>query len=59
VPLIGQVPFTPALREGGDIGVPITVSNPDGEAAGVFEEIAAWIEAKGPKRRFNPELTIR
>jgi ATP-binding protein involved in chromosome partitioning len=59
VPLIGQVPFLPSLREGGDVGVPITVSSPDGEIARAFDEIAAWIEAKGPKRRFNPELTIR
>jgi hypothetical protein len=51
--------LVPALREGGDVGTPIVVSDPDSEAAGVFTEIAAWIEAKGPKRRFHPELTIR
>jgi ATP-binding protein involved in chromosome partitioning len=59
VPLIGQIPLVPALREGGDVGTPIVVSNPESEAAQVFAEIAAWIEAKGPKRRFHPELTIR
>ena len=26
VPLLGQIPLVPELREGGDIGVPITVS---------------------------------
>jgi MinD-like ATPase involved in chromosome partitioning or flagellar assembly len=51
--------LTTSLREGGDTGVPITISSPDSETAEVFEKIAAWIEAKGPKRRFNPELTIR
>ena len=59
VPLIGQVPLVSAVREGGDIGVPIVVSDPDSEAARAFEAIASWVEAKGPKRRFRPELTIR
>ena len=59
VPLIGQVPLVTAVREGGDVGVPIVVSDPGGEAAQAFEHIASWVEAKGPKRRFNPALTIR
>jgi ATP-binding protein involved in chromosome partitioning len=59
VPLIGQVPFVPDVREGGDIGVPIVVSHPGSEAAEAFAAIAAWVEGKGPKRRFRPELTIR
>ncbi|GAC1530597.1 MAG: P-loop NTPase [Acidimicrobiales bacterium] len=59
VPLIGQVPLVSAVREGGDIGVPIVVSDPGSDAAVAFGAIASWLEAKGPKRRFNPELTIR
>jgi ATP-binding protein involved in chromosome partitioning len=59
VPLIGQVPLVSAVREGGDIGVPIVVSDPMSEAAQAFEAIASWVAAKGPKRRFRPELTIR
>ncbi|HZQ57543.1 MAG TPA: Mrp/NBP35 family ATP-binding protein [Acidimicrobiales bacterium] len=59
VPLIGQVPFVPALREGGDVGVPIVVSDPGGEVAAALESIAGWVAARGPKRRFRPELTIR
>jgi ATP-binding protein involved in chromosome partitioning len=59
VPLIGQVPLVPALRAGGDIGEPIVLAEPDGEAALALSGIADWIEAKGPKRRFHPELTIR
>jgi ATP-binding protein involved in chromosome partitioning len=59
VPLLGQVPLVPALRAGGDVGEPIVASDPGSPAALVFAEIAAWIEAKGPKRRFHPELTIR
>jgi ATP-binding protein involved in chromosome partitioning len=33
VPLLGQVPLVPALREGGDSGVPIVVADPDAPAA--------------------------
>ncbi|MBI4261293.1 MAG: Mrp/NBP35 family ATP-binding protein [Actinobacteria bacterium] len=32
VPLLAQVPLVPALREGGDEGKPIVVSDPDGPA---------------------------
>jgi ATP-binding protein involved in chromosome partitioning len=59
VPLLGRVPFVPALREGGDIGVPVVVGAPESEAAVVFQAIASSLVGKGPKRRFRPELTIR
>jgi ATP-binding protein involved in chromosome partitioning len=58
VPLLGQVPLVPELREGGDTGRPVTVSDPGGEAAGAFAAIAAAIVARGPSRIFRPELTI-
>jgi len=32
VPLLGEIPLTPALREGGDDGTPIVVSQPDSPA---------------------------
>ena len=32
VPLLGQLPLVPALREGGDDGRPITAVDPDSEA---------------------------
>ncbi len=38
--LLGQVPLASEIREGGDKGVPIVVSDPDGATAGVFREIA-------------------
>jgi len=59
VPLIAQVPFVTALRAGGDVGAPIVLTDPGSEVAKAFADIAAWVEAKGPKRRFHPELTIR
>jgi ATP-binding protein involved in chromosome partitioning len=38
--LLGQVPLIPAIREGGDKGLPIVVGEPKGEAAAVFTGIA-------------------
>ncbi len=59
VPLLGQVPLVPALREGGDSGAPITVTDPDSEAAQAFASIAERIDVElAPTRRFNPALKI-
>jgi len=38
--LLGQVPLIPGIREGGDSGTPIVVSEPGSDAAGTFREIA-------------------
>jgi ATP-binding protein involved in chromosome partitioning len=45
VPLLGQVPLVPALREGGDDGAPIVVTHPDDEAALAFRAIAERLDA--------------
>ncbi len=59
VPLLGQVPLVPALREGGDTGAPITVTEPDSEAARAFVAIAERIDTElAPTRRFHKELRI-
>ena len=58
IPLLGQVPLVPALREGGDVGLPVTVADPDGEAAAAFDGIADQLVAMGPGRIFRPELKI-
>jgi ATP-binding protein involved in chromosome partitioning len=58
VPVIGRVPLVPALREGGDTGTPITVSDPNGEAATAFAQVAAWIEEHPPTKRRNPALKV-
>jgi ATP-binding protein involved in chromosome partitioning len=50
VPLIGQIPLVPELREGGDIGVPVTIADPSSEASVAFEAIAKWVEGHGPRR---------
>ncbi len=59
VPLVGQVPLVPELREGGDSGRPIVAIDPDGEAARVFARIAEKIDVElAPKRIYRSELRI-
>lgn len=38
--LLGQVPLIPEIREGGDLGQPIVVREPEGTAGGIFRDIA-------------------
>ena len=59
VPLLGRIPLVPALREGGDEGVPVVVAEPDGEAAAVFAQLAGTIASLGPARVYRRELTVR
>ncbi len=59
VPLLGQVPMVPALRQGGDEGVPVALADPDGEAALVFTALAGRIAALGPARVYRRELNLR
>jgi ATP-binding protein involved in chromosome partitioning len=59
VPLLGQIPLIPALRQGGDVGLPVTVADPDGEAAQAFSALALRLGEMGRARVFRPELTIR
>jgi len=59
VPLLGQVPMVPALRQGGDEGVPVALADPDGEAALVFTALAERIAALGPARVYRRELNLR
>jgi ATP-binding protein involved in chromosome partitioning len=59
VPLLGQVPLVPALREGGDEGVPVALRDPDGEAAAAFGALAETLLALGPARVYRPELSVR
>jgi ATP-binding protein involved in chromosome partitioning len=59
VPLLGQVPLVPALRQGADDGRPIVAVEPDSEVAEAFTRIAERIEVElAPTRRFRPELKV-
>ncbi|WP_369800656.1 Mrp/NBP35 family ATP-binding protein [Alloactinosynnema sp. L-07] len=46
VPLLGQVPLDPRLREGGDAGQPLVKSTPDAPAARVLNEIAGKLSMR-------------
>ena len=59
VPLLGQVPLVPALREGGDEGEPIVVADPENEASQVFRTMAERLDVElAPKRIYRTELKI-
>src|SRR5438105_15530359 len=46
VPLLAQIPLVPALREGSDIGAPVVVTEPDGEAAAMFARLAERVDVE-------------
>jgi ATP-binding protein involved in chromosome partitioning len=59
VPLLGQIPLVPALREGGDDGRPIMAVDPESEAARAIAAIAERVDVElAPTRRYNPALKI-
>ena len=41
VPLLGKIPFSPELREGGDAGAPVVISAPDSPSAQAINEIVS------------------
>ncbi len=58
VPLLAQVPLVPALRQGGDDGVPTVTADPESEVAGVFDRLATSIIELGPARVYRKELSL-
>jgi ATP-binding protein involved in chromosome partitioning len=60
VPLMAQVPLVPALREGGDAGMPIVVAEPDGEASLALREAARAVRQATKSKVGKPlSLTAR
>jgi ATP-binding protein involved in chromosome partitioning len=47
VPLLGQIPLDPSLREGGDTGKPIVESDPTAPAALALSEVARTLSGRG------------
>lgn len=43
VPFLGEVPLTMGIRETSDAGTPLVVSEPDGEVARIYRDIAARV----------------
>ena len=59
VPLLGQLPLVPQLREGGDDGRPIAAVAPDSEAGRIFHQIAEKIaKDMKPKKIFSKLLKV-
>ena len=54
VPLLAQVPLVPALRAGGDEGVPIVVSDPEAPASLALKEAAHEIKRMSKSRVGKP-----
>jgi ATP-binding protein involved in chromosome partitioning len=59
VPLLGQLPLVPELREGGDTGKPIVAVDPESEASTAFASLAERLVSMGPGRVYRRELAIR
>ncbi len=58
IALLGQIPLDTRLREGGDVGDPIVVSDPDCEVSLAFSALAATIQRQGPARVYRQELKL-
>jgi len=46
VPFIGAIPMDPTVRQGGDAGTPVVISNPDSPVAKALRHVAEDIAAK-------------
>ena len=57
VPLLGQIPLDPAVREGGDEGTPIVLTAPDSPAAVVLRSIAEDLVGK-PRGLAGMQLSL-
>ena len=46
VPLLGQIPIEPVVREGGDTGVPVVVGHPESATAEAFRHLAERVASR-------------
>jgi ATP-binding protein involved in chromosome partitioning len=58
VPYLGEVPLDIAVREGGDVGRPIVLANPDAPAAKAFAQIASNVAAQVSIANLNNITTM-
>jgi len=58
VTLLAKIPLEPSVRHGGDVGEPVVVTHPDGEAAKAFIQLAARVAQQGPSRVYRQELKL-
>lgn len=57
VPLLGKIPFAPALRDGGDSGTPIVIAYPDSAAAQAIDAIVGSVVVR-PKSLLGVRLGL-
>ncbi len=58
VPLLGHVPLSPALRRGGDDGIPVVIADPDDAAARAITDVARSL-AETPRGLAGRTLPFR
>jgi ATP-binding protein involved in chromosome partitioning len=54
VPLLGEIPFDPATRIGGDAGRPPVVAAPETDQAAAFRRLAGQVAARASVQAFRP-----
>lgn len=63
VPLLGQIPLVSSIRQGGDIGYPIIVSEPSSPSAEAFREAArksaARLSVEAVRKPRRPRIMLR
>ena len=63
IPFLGRIPIYEPIRRGGDIGVPITIGEPDSVASRAFrhtaERLAAQLSIASYKRTAIPLIPVR
>lgn len=58
VPFLGTIPLGIEVREGGDKGVPVVVSNPDSPQAKAFRKVAEEVARQVSIEAMKPELVV-
>ena len=62
VALLGQIPIEPAVRAGGDEGIPVVIGHPDSESAKAFrhlaERVAATVARDALQRPRKPTIKL-
>jgi ATP-binding protein involved in chromosome partitioning len=46
VPFLGAVPISMSIREGGDLGIPVVISQPESAQAKAFQHVAEQVAAQ-------------
>ena len=58
VPFLGSVPLGIEVREGGDKGVPVVVSQPESPQAQAFKQVAEEVARQVSIEAMKPELVV-